>query len=110
MRTTVRLQNRKNQQYTFRGREWKNRGGLLCRQFVSSCTYNKKQGEMTVKRGASNEAWDHIYSTGQSSRYANEGEIGIYYRLPKFVQMFKKHIPSVNGLNILEIGGGIGEM
>lgn len=59
---------------------------------------------------AENQAWDDIYSLGQSSRYANEGDIGIYYRLPKFVRMFKKHIPSLDGLRVLEIGGGIGEM
>ena len=57
-----------------------------------------------------NQAWDEIYSLGQSSRYANEGDIGIYYRLPKFARMFKKYIPTLNGYRILEIGGGVGEM
>jgi SAM-dependent methyltransferase len=58
----------------------------------------------------SNEAWDTIYSTNESSRYKNEGDIGIYYRLPKFVQLFQAHFPTINGLNILEIGSGLGEI
>ncbi len=49
--------------------------------------------------------WDEYYASG-SSRYRNEGDIGILYRLPKFVEMFKKHIASVDGMEILEIGGG----
>ena len=57
-----------------------------------------------------NQAWDGIYSLGQSSRYANEGDIGIYYRLPKFARMFKKYILTLDGLRVLEIGGGVGEM
>jgi SAM-dependent methyltransferase len=57
-----------------------------------------------------NQAWDKIYSLGQSSRYANEGDIGIFYRLPKFARMFKKYIRTLEGLRVLEIGGGIGEM
>jgi len=57
-----------------------------------------------------NQAWDRIYSLGQSSRYVNEGDIGIYYRLPKYARMFKKYIQTLEGLKVLEIGGGIGEM
>jgi SAM-dependent methyltransferase len=57
-----------------------------------------------------NQAWDEIYSLGQSSRYINEGDIGIYYRLPKFARMFKKNILTLDGYKVLEIGGGVGEM
>jgi ubiquinone/menaquinone biosynthesis C-methylase UbiE len=64
---------------------------------------------MTMKCSQTNEAWNAIYSANQSSRYANEGDIGIYYRLPKFIEMFKKNIPQINGFKILEIGGGLGE-
>lgn len=53
--------------------------------------------------------WDEYYASG-SSRYRNEGDIGILYRLPKFVEMFQKHIASVDGMEILEIGGGAGEI
>jgi len=57
-----------------------------------------------------NQAWDRIYGLGQSSHYPNEGDIGIFYRLPKFARMFKKYIRTLEGLRVLEIGGGIGEM
>lgn len=56
-----------------------------------------------------NAAWDRLYASG-SSRYANEGDIGIFYRLPKFVQMFQRYFSSIQNLEILEVGGGLGEM
>lgn len=62
-----------------------------------------------TKRRSDNAAWDTLYEKG-SSRYANEGDIGIYYRLPKFVRMFRRHFSSLEGMRILEVGGGIGEM
>lgn len=51
-----------------------------------------------------NAAWDRLYASG-SSRYANEGDIGIFYRLPKFVQMFRRYFSSIQNLKILEVGG-----
>jgi SAM-dependent methyltransferase len=57
-----------------------------------------------------NQAWDRIYGLGQSSRYFNEGDIGIYYRQPKYARMFKKYIQTLEGLRVLEIGGSVGEM
>lgn len=54
-------------------------------------------------------AWDDLYKNG-SSRAVNEGDAGIYYRLPKFVEMFRRYIPNANEMSILEIGGGVGEM
>ncbi len=69
----------------------------------------KLQSTPPTHRPASNAAWEALYEKG-SSRYANEGDIGIYYRLPKFVEMFRKQFSSLEGMKILEVGGGIGEM
>ena len=54
------------------------------------------------------EEWDKIYEAEGSSRYHIEGDTGIYYKQPKFVEFFNKHHPSVEGMKILEIGGGGG--
>lgn len=56
-----------------------------------------------------NAAWDQLYAAG-SSRYANEGDIGIFYRLPKFVRMFRRYFSTIHNLVILEVGGGLVEM
>lgn len=53
--------------------------------------------------------WDNLYKSG-SSRYANEGDAGIYYRFPKFAEMFYSMVPLETSHRVLELGGGIGEM
>ena len=57
-----------------------------------------------------NEYWDEMYGLEGSSRYQNEGDIGIYYRLPKFIELFYNRFPSLSKLNVLELGGGGGEI
>lgn len=64
---------------------------------------------MGLKNESDNKIWDEYYLSG-GSRYQNEGDIGVLYRLPKFASMLKQHIPSIESLRILEIGGGVGEM
>jgi len=54
--------------------------------------------------------YEEIYSTEMSSRYKNEGDIGIYYRLPKFIELFYINFPSIDSLKLLEIGSGLGEI
>lgn len=56
------------------------------------------------ERRTDNTAWDNLYASG-SSRYANEGDIGIYYRLPKFVKMLRRYFTSLEGWKILEVRG-----
>lgn len=51
-----------------------------------------------------------LYATGVSSRYINEGYIGIHYRLPKFAKLFCDTFAVKGPLNVLELGAGIGEM
>ena len=51
----------------------------------------------------SQQSWDALYGNAESSRYENEGDVGIYYRLPKFVKMFKKHFSHINEMKILEV-------
>lgn len=64
---------------------------------------------MGLRNEKDNKVWDEYYLSG-GSRYQNEGDIGVLYRLPKFASMLRKHLPSINGMKILEIGGGVGEM
>lgn len=54
--------------------------------------------------------WDKCYIDGGSSRAVHEGDAGIYYRFPKFVEMFQKYVDIHDGMRVLEIGGGVGEM
>lgn len=64
---------------------------------------------MGTQNEIDNIIWDEHYLLG-SSRYQNEGEVGILYRLPKFTAMLKQHVSSIKNFRILEIGGGVGEM
>jgi len=58
---------------------------------------------------AGNAEFDRLYAKG-SSRLANEGLIGVRYRLPKAVSMLVEQYKDAGPLSILEIGAGIGEV
>ncbi len=54
--------------------------------------------------------YDAIYSENQTSRFVNEGLIGIRYRLPKYLTYFFSLYRGLEPMSVLEIGGGNGEM
>jgi SAM-dependent methyltransferase len=53
--------------------------------------------------------YDRIYAEG-SSRLANEGLIGVRYRLPKSFGLLEERYKNEGPLDILEIGAGVGEV
>lgn len=53
--------------------------------------------------------YDTIYNEG-SSRLANEGLIGLRYRLPKSFSFLHKRYKHAGPLDVLEIGSGVGEV
>ena len=62
-----------------------------------------------TKQDAGNAEFDRLYAKG-SSRLANEGLIGVRYRLPKAVAMLTDRYKDAGPLSVLEIGAGIGEV
>jgi SAM-dependent methyltransferase len=62
-----------------------------------------------TKQDAGNAEFDRQYARG-SSRLANEGLIGVRYRLPKSVSMLAERFKDSGPLEVLEIGAGIGEV
>lgn len=58
---------------------------------------------------AGNAEFDRLYAKG-SSRLANEGLIGVRYRLPKAVSMLTDRFKDAPPLEVLEIGAGVGEV
>jgi hypothetical protein len=54
-------------------------------------------------------SYDRIYEQG-SSRLANEGLIGMRYRLPKYLSFVCQRYGHCGPLEVLEIGAGVGEM
>jgi SAM-dependent methyltransferase len=53
--------------------------------------------------------YDRIYAQG-SSRMANEGQIGMRYRLPKYLSLLRERYAGRGPLDVLEIGAGVGEI
>jgi SAM-dependent methyltransferase len=62
-----------------------------------------------MTRRISDSTYDDLYSAG-SSRLANEGVIGITYRLPKMFALLRERCLGDRPLEVLEIGAGIGEI
>ena len=58
---------------------------------------------------AGNAEFDRLYQRG-SSRLANEGLIGVRYRLPKSVAMLAERFRDHGPLEVLEVGAGVGEV
>lgn len=57
----------------------------------------------------SDHTYERLYAEG-SSRFANEGEIGMTYRLPKMFSLLRQRcLHEGRPLQVLEIGGGVGE-
>lgn len=56
-----------------------------------------------------NAEFDRLYQKG-SSRLANEGLIGVRYRLPKSVSMLCERFKDHGPLDVLEVGAGVGEV
>jgi SAM-dependent methyltransferase len=53
---------------------------------------------------------DHVYALGQSALVMAHGEIGLVYRLPKYVRCLRQTFASAKGLSVLELGSGAGEV
>jgi SAM-dependent methyltransferase len=64
----------------------------------------------TASRRVSDHTYDELYEQG-SSRLANEGQIGIDYRLPKMFALLRRFcLTQTEPLRVLEIGAGVGEI
>lgn len=53
---------------------------------------------------------DHVYALGQSALVMAHGEIGLVYRLPKYVRHLQQAYAGEKGLDVLELGSGAGEI
>jgi SAM-dependent methyltransferase len=62
-----------------------------------------------MTRRISDSTYDELYSEG-SSRLANEGVIGMTYRLPKMFALLRDRCVGDRPLDVLEIGAGVGEI
>lgn len=62
-----------------------------------------------TRQDTGNAEFDRQYAEG-SSRLANEGLIGVRYRLPKAVAMLAEQYRDAPPMEVLEIGAGIGEV
>jgi SAM-dependent methyltransferase len=56
------------------------------------------------------ESYEALYSAEKSQRFENEGQIGLEYRLPKYLSYFFGLYGGLRDLSILELGAGNGEM
>lgn len=72
-------------------------------------TETQPESPALTKQDAGNAEFDRLYAEG-SSRLANEGLIGVRYRLPKAVAMLAERYEDAGPLDVLEIGAGIGEV
>lgn len=57
----------------------------------------------------SDSTYDELYRAG-SSRLANEGVIGVTYRLPKMFALLRDRCLTDRPIEVLEVGAGIGEI
>jgi SAM-dependent methyltransferase len=62
-----------------------------------------------MTRRISDSTYDEQYRVG-SSRLANEGVIGVTYRLPKMFRLLRERCLRDQPLEVLEIGAGVGEI
>ena len=53
---------------------------------------------------------DHVYALGQSALVMAHGEIGLVYRLPKYLRYMRETYTGDKGLRVLELGSGAGEV
>ncbi len=53
---------------------------------------------------------DDIYALGQSALVMAHGEIGLVYRLPKYLRALEQVYAGERGLDVLELGSGAGEV
>jgi SAM-dependent methyltransferase len=53
---------------------------------------------------------DHVYALGQSALVMAHGEIGLVYRLPKYLRYLRQTYAGKKGLKVLELGSGAGEI
>jgi len=53
---------------------------------------------------------DHVYALGQSALVMAHGEIGLVYRLPKYLRHLQQTYAGKKGLHVLELGSGAGEI
>ena len=53
---------------------------------------------------------DHVYALGQSALVMAHGEIGLVYRLPKYLRHLQQTFAGEKGLHVLELGSGAGEV
>jgi SAM-dependent methyltransferase len=73
-------------------------------------TDRHKLGRPSDAVRVSNHTYERLYAEG-SSRLANEGEIGITYRIPKMFTLLRNRcLRERRPLTVLEIGAGVGEV